>query len=168
LGSGGKECLTFPNYVKKCENDMFLGSYNYSIDAKGRISIPAKLRKFVSPEANDTFVLTRGSSKCINIYPMDYWKELVANKLDKLNTFDPKDAKFMRLFLQEATEDTFDTQSRLLVPKKLIDSAEIDKDVIILGMNKYIEVWSPKLYEAYLKEIEEPYETIAKEVMDVW
>lgn len=146
---------------------MFLGSYNYSIDAKGRISIPAKLRKFVSPEANDTFVLTRGSSKCINIYPMDYWKELVANKLDKLNTFDPKDAKFMRLFLQEATEDTFDTQSRLLVPKKLIDSAEIDKDVIILGMNKYIEVWSPKLYEAYLKEIEEPYETIAKEVMDV-
>lgn len=146
---------------------MFLGSYNYSIDAKGRISIPAKLRKFVSSEANDTFVLTRGSSKCINIYPMDYWKELVANKLDKLNTFDPKDAKFMRLFLQEATEDTFDTQSRLLVPKKLIDAAEIDKDVIILGMNKYIEVWSPKLYEAYLKEIEEPYETIAKEVMDV-
>jgi len=146
---------------------MFLGSYNYAIDAKGRISIPAKLRKFVSPEANNTFVLTRGSSKCINIYPMDYWKELVASKLDKLNTFDPKEAKFMRLFLQEATEDTFDTQSRLLVPKKLIDSAEIEKDVIILGMNKYIEVWSPKLYEDYLKEIEEPYENIAKEVMKI-
>ncbi|PIQ07513.1 MAG: division/cell wall cluster transcriptional repressor MraZ [Ignavibacteriales bacterium CG18_big_fil_WC_8_21_14_2_50_31_20] len=146
---------------------MFLGSYNYAIDTKGRISIPAKLRKFVSPEANNTFVLTRGSSKCINIYPMDYWKELVASKLDKLNTFDPKEAKFMRLFLQEATEDTFDTQSRLLVPKKLIDSAEIEKDVIILGMNKYIEVWSPKLYEDYLKEIEEPYENIAKEVMKI-
>jgi len=146
---------------------MFLGSYNYAIDAKGRISIPAKLRKFVSTEANNTFVLTRGSSKCINIYPMDYWKELVASKLDKLNTFDPKEAKFMRLFLQEATEDTFDTQSRLLVPKKLIDSAEIEKDVIILGMNKYIEVWSPKLYEDYLKEIEEPYENIAKEVMKI-
>jgi len=146
---------------------MFLGSYNYAIDAKGRISIPAKLRKFVSPEANNTFILTRGSSKCINIYPMDYWKELVASKLDKLNTFDPKEAKFMRLFLQEATEDTFDTQSRLLVPKKLIDSAEIEKDVIILGMNKYIEVWSPKLYEDYLKEIEEPYENIAKEVMKI-
>ena len=146
---------------------MFLGSYNYAIGAKGRISIPAKLRKFVSTEANNTFVLTRGSSKCINIYPMDYWKELVASKLDKLNTFDPQDAKFMRLFLQEATEDSFDSQSRLLVPKKLIDSAEIEKEVIILGMNKYIEVWNPKLYEDYLKEIEEPYENIAKEVMKI-
>ena len=144
---------------------MFLGSFNYSIDAKGRISIPAKLRKFVSPAANDTFVLTRGSLQCINIYPMDYWNELVASKLDKLNSFDPEDTKFMRLFLQEAAEDQFDTQSRLLVSKKLTDYAEIEKDVIILGMNKYIEVWNPKLYEEYLKEIEEPYETIAKEVM---
>ena len=144
---------------------MFLGSFNYSIDAKGRISIPARLRKYVSPDANDTFVLTRGSGKCINIYPMNYWNELVASKLDKLNTFDTKDAIFMRMFLQEAAEDKFDSQSRLLVPKKLIDFAEIEKDVVILGMNKYIEVWNPKLYEEYLKEIEEPYETIAKEVM---
>ena len=146
---------------------MFLGSFNYSIDAKGRISIPARLRKFVSPEANETFVLTRGSAKCINIYPMDYWKELVASKLDRLNTFDPKDAKFMRLFLQEAAEDKFDSQSRLLVPKKLIDFAKIEKDVVILGMNRYIEVWNPILYEEYLKEIEDPYETIAKEVMNM-
>ncbi len=146
---------------------MFLGSYNYSIDAKGRISIPAKLRKFVSPEANDTFVMTRGSSLCLNIYPMNYWKELVSDKLDKLNSFDPKETKFMRLFLQEAAEDQFDSQSRLLVPKKLIDFAKIEKDVIILGMNRYIEVWNPQLYEEYLKEIDEPYETIAKEVMNM-
>ena len=146
---------------------MFLGSFNYTIDAKGRISIPARLRKFVSPDANDTFVLTRGSEKCINIYPMNYWKELLESKLDKLNSFDPKDTKFMRLFLQEAAEDQFDTQSRLLVSKKLIEFAEIEKDVIILGMNKYIEVWNPKLYEEYLKEIDEPYENIAKEVMNM-
>ena len=146
---------------------MFLGSYNYSIDAKGRISIPARMRKFVSPESNDTFVLTRGSSKCINIYPMDFWKELVSSKLDKLNSFDPQDVKFMRMFLQEAAEDKFDSQSRLLVPKKLIDFAEIEKDILILGMNKYIEVWNPQLYEEYLKNIEDSYESIAKEVMDL-
>lgn len=146
---------------------MFLGSFNYSIDTKGRISIPARMRKFVSSESNDAFVLTRGSSKCINIYPMDYWKELVTNKLDKLNTFDPQDAKFMRMFLREAAEDRFDSQSRLLVPKKLIDFAEIEKDVLILGMNKYIEVWNPQLYEEYLQSIEDSYEEIAKEVMDM-
>lgn len=144
---------------------MFLGSFNYTIDAKGRVSIPARLRKFVSPDANDTFVFTRGSLKCINIYPMNYWKELLESKLDKLNSFDPDDTRFLRLFLPSAAEDQFDTQSRLLVPKRLIEFAEIEKDVIILGMNKYIEVWNPKLYEEYLKEIEEPYEIIAKEVM---
>ncbi len=144
---------------------MFLGSFNYTIDAKGRISIPARLRKFVSPDANDTFVFTRGSLKCINIYPMNYWKELLESKLDKLNSFDPADTKFLRLFLPSAAEDQFDTQSRLLVPKRLIEFAEIEKDVIILGMNKYIEVWKPTNYEEYLQEIEEPYETIAKEVM---
>lgn len=146
---------------------MFLGNYKYSIDAKGRISIPARMRKFVSAESNDTFVLTRGSSKCISIYPMDYWKELLASKLDKLNTFDPKDAKFMRMFLQEAAEDRFDSQSRLMVPKQLIEFAEIEKEVLILGMNKYIEVWNPKAYEEYLNGIEDSYEEIAKEVMDM-
>ena len=146
---------------------MFLGNYKYSIDAKGRISIPARMRKFVSSESNDTFVLTRGSSKCINIYPMDYWKDLVASKLDKLNSFDPKDAKFMRMFLQEAAEDRFDSQSRLLVPKKLIDFAKIEKEILILGMNKYIEVWNPQLYEEYLENFEDSYEEIAKEVMDM-
>ena len=92
---------------------MFLGSFNYTIDAKGRVSIPARLRKFVSPDANDTFVFTRGSLKCINIYPMNYWKELLESKLDKLNSFDPDDTKFLRLFLPSAAEDQFDTQSRL-------------------------------------------------------
>ena len=146
---------------------MFLGNFTYSIDAKGRISIPARMRKFVSTESNDTFVLTRGSAKCINIYPMDYWKELLASKLDKLNTFDPKDAKFMRMFLQEAAEDRFDSQSRLMVPKQLIEFAEIEKEVLILGRNKYIEVWNPKAYEKYLNGIEDSYEEIAKEVMDM-
>lgn len=98
---------------------------------------------------------------------MDYWKELLASKLDKLNTFDPKDAKFMRMFLQEAAEDRFDSQSRLLVPKKLVEFAEIEKEVLILGMNKYIEVWNPQSYDEYLNEIEDSYEEIAKEVMDM-
>lgn len=144
---------------------MFLGSFKYSIDVKGRISIPAKMRKFVNPEANDAFVLTRGTAKCVVIYPMDYWKELVASKLSRLNSFDPKDSKFLRMFLQEAAEDKFDSQSRLTIPKKLIEFASIEKDVLIIGINQFIEVWNPELYEAYLRENEQPYDEIAKEVM---
>ncbi len=144
---------------------MFVGSFKYSIDAKGRIALPAKLRKYVSPEANDTFILTRDSAKCIDIYPMDIWKALVDEKLRRLNQFDPKESMFLRLFLQEAAEDTLDSQSRLLIPKSLIEYAEIKNEVFILGSVNKIEVWNPDVYENYAKENAASYEEIAKDVM---
>ncbi len=144
---------------------MFLGSFKYSIDAKGRIALPAKLRKYVNPEANDTFVLTRSSAKCIDVYPMDEWKRLVDIKLKQLNQFDPKDAMFLRMFLKEAAEDTLDSQSRLLIPKSLIEYAEIEKEVLILGAINRIEVWNPNLIEDSIKKTDFSYEEIAKDVM---
>ncbi|MBK8943766.1 MAG: division/cell wall cluster transcriptional repressor MraZ [Ignavibacteriae bacterium] len=144
---------------------MFLGSFNYSIDTKGRISIPAKLRKFMDPKANDSFVMTRGTAKCIDIYPMNLWEELVHEKLKNLNSFEPNEALFLRMFLQQAAEDKLDTQARLLIPKNLIEYAQIDKDVLILGAIKRIEIWNPKIYEEYLKTSELSFEEIAKKVM---
>ena len=144
---------------------MFVGSFKYSIDTKGRIALPAKMRKYVNPEANDTFILTRNSAKCIDIYPMDTWKELAAERLNKLNHFDPKEAMFIRMFLQEAAEDNLDSQSRLLIPKNLIEYAEIKNEVFILGAVKKIEVWNPDVYESYIKENLQSYEEIAKDVM---
>lgn len=144
---------------------MFLGSFKYSIDSKNRVSIPAKMRKFVNSEANDAFVLTRGTNGCIIVYPMDQWKELVASKLDKLNPFDPKDSRFLRMFLHEAAEDKFDNQSRLTIPKNLIEFAGINKEVLIIGMNQFIEIWNPEKYEKYLKDSENTYDDIAIEVM---
>jgi MraZ protein len=146
---------------------MFIGSFKYSIDAKGRVSIPAKLRKYVTTEANDIFVMTRGTAKCIDLYPMDQWKELVAEKLNKLNTFNPQEAMFIRMFLQEAAEDKLDAQARLLVPKSLIEYAGIQKDVFILGAVKKIEIWNPETYESYIQENLTQYAEIAKEVMKI-
>lgn len=144
---------------------MFIGSFKYSVDAKGRVSIPAKLRKYVNSDANDSFVLTRGAGNCIDVYPMDQWKELVANKLNKLNSFDPEDAMFIRLLLQEASEDTLDSQARLLIPKSLLEYAGIEKEVYIKGALTKIEIWKPNTYEEYLNASPRSYEDIAKEVM---
>lgn len=144
---------------------MFIGSFKYSIDTKGRVSIPAKLRKFVDPKSNDAFVMTRGTIKCIDVYPMNFWEELVQSKLNQLNSFEPKEAMFLRMFLQQAAEDKLDTQSRLLIPKNLIEYAEISKDVLILGAIKKIEIWNPQNYEDYLRKSELSYEEIAKQVM---
>lgn len=149
------------------DEKMFIGSFKYSIDAKGRVSIPAKLRKYMTSEANDTFVMTRGTAKCIDLYPLDQWKELAVEKLNKLNTFNPQEAMFIRMFLQEAAEDALDSQARLLIPKTLIDYAGIQKDVFILGAVKKIEIWNPDTYEAYIKDNLTQYAEIAKEVMKI-
>lgn len=143
---------------------MFRGQFTYSIDSKGRIAIPAKLRKHVASEANDTFVMTRGLSNCIDLYPLDEWQKL-EEKLLRLNSFQPDEARFIRMFVQYATEDTMDGQSRILIPTPLIDYAKIEKEVLILGALKKIEVWNPKVYDDYLRQSSETYEEIAAKVM---
>ena len=143
---------------------MFKGQFTYSVDSKGRVSIPAKLRKHVSPEANDTFVMTQGTANCIDVYPHDQWQKF-ESKLENLNPFKPTEAKFIRLILQHATEDTLDNQSRILVPQNLLQFAKIEKEVLILGALKKIELWNPEVYAEYLKQTPETYEQIAAEVM---
>ncbi len=143
---------------------MFRGQFKYSIDAKGRVSIPAKLRKQVSSESNDTFVMTQGVVKCIEVYPLDEWK-VFEERLLQLNQFEPKQARFTRMLLQHASEDNLDSQSRILVPQKLIEYAGIEKEVLILGVLKKIELWNPAIYENYLKQSDEEYEQIASKVM---
>jgi len=150
--------------ISKQIEKMFRGQFKYSIDSKGRISIPAKLRKQVSPEANETFVMTKGTAACIDIYPLDQWA-LVEAKLLELNPFDPQDAKFIRMISQFASEDTMDSQSRILIPQPLIEYAKIEKEVLILGALKKIEVWNPKIYEDYINQTGETYEQIAAKVM---
>ncbi len=131
------------------------------------MSIPAKLRKSLNPEANETFIMTRGTAKCIDLYPLDVWNELTFNQLNKLNTFQTKHSMFIRMFLNQAAEDKLDSQARLLIPKRLIEYAEIDREVYILGVLKKIELWNPKIYEQYIKENESLYEEIANEVMNI-
>jgi len=143
---------------------VFKGQFLYSVDAKGRISIPAKLRKHISPESNDTFVMTQGTDKCIDVYPLDQWNLLEA-KLFKLNLFDPEHARFSRMLLQHAFEDTLDSQSRILIPQNLLTHAGITKDVLILGVSTKIELWNPSVYENYLNSSEETFEQIAARVI---
>ncbi len=143
---------------------MFRGQFKYSVDAKGRISIPAKLRRHITAEANDTFVITQGTALCIDIYPLDQW-QVIEERLLKLNPFEPNDAKFIRMISQHATEDKWDSQSRILIPQILLEYAKIEKEVLILGALKKIEVWNPKVYENYLKDSSESYEQIAAKVM---
>ena len=142
----------------------FKGSYIYAVDEKGRVNLPAKLRKYVSPESNETFIITRGFEKCLFVYPLDEWNKLEA-KLRNLSSYDPEHRMFIRTLLELAIECPLDAQSRLSIPQELRDHASIGDEVHILGMLDKIELWEPKVYEEYKKSLRESYESIAAKVM---
>ncbi|OGU61193.1 MAG: division/cell wall cluster transcriptional repressor MraZ [Ignavibacteria bacterium RBG_13_36_8] len=144
---------------------MFVGSFNYSIDAKGRVSIPAKFRKHINLDANKNFMMTRGIVQCIDVYPLEYWQEEVYSRICKLDDFDLVESNFKRHLLQLAAEDHLDSQFRLLIPKNLIEFAGIDRDVIILGQNKKIEIWDPQIYLEHMNQDTTPFSQIAQQVM---
>jgi MraZ protein len=117
---------------------MFMGEYNHTIDAKGRLIIPAKFRELLGEE----FVLTRGLDGCLWIYPMDEW-EAFEEKLKALPLTVNKNARaFARFFVTGATNGELDKQGRVLIPATLREFAGLDKDVILAGNLSRIEVWS--------------------------
>lgn len=142
----------------------FKGSYNYSIDNKGRVNLPAKMRKYVSADANDTFIITRGFEKCLFVYPYDEWIKIEQN-LRVLSTYNPEHRLFLRSLLDLVFECQLDSQARIVVPQELREYAGIESEVRIIGVLDKIEIWNPKIYQDYLSAQSETYESIAAKVM---
>ena len=136
----------------------------YSVDDKGRVNLPAKMRKYVSPDTNDTFVLTRGFEKCLFVYPIDEWNKLEEN-LRNLSGYDPEHRRFIRTMLELASESQLDAQARLSIPQELREYANIESEVRIIGTLDKIELWNPQIYEEYRNSQPETYESIAAKVM---
>ena len=139
----------------------FKGTYLYSVDNKGRVNLPAKLRKYVSPEANDNFVITRGYEQCLFIYPQDEWNKL-EQSIRELSSTNPLHRFYTRTICQHATETQLDGQSRVSIPRELLTLAEIETEVMILGVMERIELWNPRIYDAYMKAQKTSYEDVAQ------
>jgi len=144
---------------------MFIGSNKYSVDSKGRISFPAKYKKYLNQEANETFIMIRGNAQCIDVYPHDYWLKFIMPRIVRLDDFDPEESAFKRSLLELADDNMLDQQSRLLVPKNLLEFAEIEKEVFLLGQINKIELWNPEIYIAQKNDFPKPFAELAKQVM---
>lgn len=143
----------------------FKGSFHYTVDNKGRINIPAKMRKNLAPEANNSFVITRGFESCIFVYPNDEWAKR-ETELGKLQQTNKTDRLFTRMLLQYATDVELDGQHRIVLTKELMEYAKITGEVFILGAFDRIEVWNPDEYKKYLGEQQEDYVAIAEKVFE--
>lgn len=142
----------------------FKGQETYSVDAKGRVNIPAKMRRVLEPEAQDTFVLTRGTDRCIVAYPLNEWRRY-EERFAQLNQYDERHRFFLRMILSWCEEVELDPQQRISIPRRLLEFAGIESKVTIVGMMDHIELWNPEEFERYLAGFNESYEQVAATVM---
>ena len=114
----------------------FKGQAEYSVDSKGRVAIPAKMRKSLSPAANETFTITRGFEDCIFLYPMDEWAD-IEEEIDELSMYDREVRNFVRLIMRWASEVSLDGQGRISIPNPLIDFAGLDDSAHLGGVRPH-------------------------------
>lgn len=119
------------------------GEYNHTVDDKGRMIVPSKLRE----QLGLSFVVTKGMDRCLYAYPNNEW-EIFENKLRQLPTTNPKARQFVRVFLGSAVDCEVDNQGRINIPKTLRDYAEITKDVTVVGVGDKAEIWSKDKLDA--------------------
>lgn len=120
---------------------MFMGEFNHSIDTKGRIIIPSKFRE----DLGDEFVITLGLDGCLFAYPNEEWQTFV----EKLKTLPgTKEARqLQRYFMAGAAACEADKQGRILIPGKLRESADLNKDIVFVGVLNKIEIWSKERWD---------------------
>ncbi len=127
---------------------MLMGEYEHTLDAKGRISMPAKLRK----DMGDTFVLTKGLDGCLFAFSKTEWLNF-EEKLKSLPLSDKNARNFVRFFLAGATECEIDKQGRFLIPNNLREAATLTKEAIIIGVGTRLEIWDKSTWNKKDKEI---------------
>ncbi len=129
-------------------NISFTGEFSYSLDSKGRLSIPAKYRKSLNPENNGILVVAKGFDGELMVYPFIDWL-VVESELDSLNSIKRRNRNFVRGIIRTATHVQVDSHGRIVVPEILLNYAQIEKNITIVGMIKRFELWNPSVLAQY-------------------
>jgi MraZ protein len=142
-----------------------IGTYECKVDAKGRLMLPAAIKKQLLPMLQDGFVLKRAVFQpCLELYPMTEWNALM-EKVNKLNRFKKKNNDFIRRFTAGVKVIEVDTTGRLLIPKDLMAFSDITKDIVVSSAINIIEIWDKDKYEQAIDDATGDFADLAEEVM---
>lgn len=141
----------------------FWGSYKNTLDSKGRINFPAKFRKNLIKEDDDTLILVRGTERCIGVFPLSAWNHTIEDIKQKVGTGKEFGIVSRRLMYQ-ASEQKVDKQGRLNLPANLIEYAQLEGDVLVVGYENKIEIWNHDKYQEYVETTESDYLKIAEDL----
>lgn len=127
---------------------MFLGEYEHSIDAKGRMAVPAKYREQIQRGA----VVSKGMGSCLSVYPMQRWEEKSAELAEGKSNEELRE--FERRIFPSAGEVELDAQGRMIIPARLRAYANLGNEVAVLGMRDHFEIWDRVLWRAHQEQLE--------------
>ncbi|HNR04507.1 MAG TPA: division/cell wall cluster transcriptional repressor MraZ [Bacillota bacterium] len=138
---------------------MFIGEYNHTLDPKNRVIMPSKFRE----KLGDSFVMTKGLDNCLFIYSSRDWS-IVEDKLKSLPMTNKDARAFVRFFFAGACECDLDKQGRMVIPNYLKEHANIDKELVIIGVSTRIEIWSKEEWNKFNNDANISYEDVAEKM----
>jgi MraZ protein len=140
----------------------FYGHYDYAIDQKGRVNVPARFRKAAGAGSEERYVITLGLDQCIYVYPPEQW-EIIEKKLRGLSNDLPEERRYIRIVGDNASDSKVDSQGRITLPKQLLNRLGIDKKVVIMGAFDHIEIWRPETHAEFMEK-GPSYEEVAEKI----
>jgi len=145
--------------------NYLIGEYDCKLDAKGRMVVPAALKRQLPDVEREGLVVNCGFEKNLVIYTRAEWNKML-KQLSRLNQYQAKNRAFIRKFMSGATELMLDSAGRVLLPRKLLEHAELDSELVLVCNLEKIEVWSKAKYEEQLNAIsEDDFSDLAEQVM---
>ncbi|MFH1338340.1 MAG: division/cell wall cluster transcriptional repressor MraZ [Candidatus Omnitrophota bacterium] len=144
---------------------MFYGEYLHTIDRKGRIILPAKIRESAKSNFIEKFFINRGLDGCLFMFSEDEWRAQ-EQKFKSLSITKQQARTFNRLYFSGAVEAAADKQGRILIPQFLKDYAGIKREVMIVGVSNRIEIWSKDKWKEFYGNNQPVFEDIAEQLME--
>ena len=143
----------------------FIGDYNCRVDEKGRVTFPSTLKKQMGSVSQGRFVVKKDIfEKCLVLFPIEEWERQNSIIRSKINPYNKEHNKFLRNFYRGSAEIILDSNNRMLIPKRLLDLANISKEAILTGQDGKIEIWSKELYDS-VEEAYDDFAALAEKIM---
>ncbi|MBR5646769.1 MAG: division/cell wall cluster transcriptional repressor MraZ [Treponema sp.] len=144
--------------------NLLTGEYNNTLDEKGRVSFPVKLRTAVN---QNVLMVTKGLDRCLWLFTLEEWESFASKIMANASMMKKKNLDVIRHFIAPAQQVEFDKTGRLSIPQSLREYAGLSKECTVLGIAKYIELWDSAVYSEYLAASEDSFRDAAEEFNDI-